>query len=108
MNWGGCSEGGSANWRVQKNSDQNGMKNLGTFGEVQRKWRIAVSKRESLPTAAWGQAKKQVLRGGSFNNNPNNIRATNRNNNEPDNANNNIGFRCAVASPGSFLKGQVP
>lgn len=58
--------------------------------------------------AAWGQAENKVLRGGSFNNNPNNIRATNRNNNEPDNRNNNIGFRCVVSTPGSFLKGQVP
>jgi hypothetical protein len=54
--------------------------------------------------AAWGQAEK-VLRGGSWNNNANNIRAANRNNN-PDNSNNNNGFRCA-SSPGVLLKGQV-
>ena len=40
-----------------------------------------------------------VLRGGSWNNNPNNLRASNRNNNTPDNRNNNIGFRCASESP---------
>jgi hypothetical protein len=37
-----------------------------------------------------------VLRGGSWNNNPQNLRAARRNNNNPDNRNNNIGFRLAV------------
>lgn len=32
-------------------------------------------------------------RGGSWNNNPANVRAANRNNNSPDNRNNNLGFR---------------
>jgi len=36
----------------------------------------------------------RVLRGGSWNNNDNNCRLTNRNRNNPDNRNNNIGFRC--------------
>lgn len=36
-----------------------------------------------------------MVRGGSWNNNTNNLRASNRNNNTPDNANNNIGFRVA-------------
>jgi hypothetical protein len=35
------------------------------------------------------------LRGGSFNNYENNLRASNRNNNDPTNENNNIGFRVA-------------
>jgi formylglycine-generating enzyme required for sulfatase activity len=35
------------------------------------------------------------LRGGSFDNNDNNLRADNRNNNDPANENNNIGFRVA-------------
>jgi len=48
-----------------------------------------------------------VLRGGSFNNNWNNVRAANRNNNNPDNRNDNIGFRCAAGAPGAFLEGQV-
>jgi hypothetical protein len=39
----------------------------------------------------------RVLRGGSWNNNGRNCRSANRNNNEPDNANNNIGFRLARA-----------
>ncbi|HOU40198.1 MAG TPA: hypothetical protein PK829_02915 [Promineifilum sp.] len=34
-----------------------------------------------------------MLRGGSWNNNQRNARASIRNNNTPDNANNNIGFR---------------
>ncbi|MCP4253060.1 MAG: SUMF1/EgtB/PvdO family nonheme iron enzyme [Candidatus Scalindua sp.] len=36
-----------------------------------------------------------VLRGGSWNNNSDNCRCANRNNNEPNNRNNNVGFRCA-------------
>ena len=44
------------------------------------------------------------LRGGSFNNNENNLRASNRNNNDPTNENNNIGFRVAsVPEPTSLL-----
>ena len=35
------------------------------------------------------------LRGGSWNNNAQNVRAANRNNNTPDNRNNNNGFRIA-------------
>jgi hypothetical protein len=35
------------------------------------------------------------MRGGSWNNNPENVRVSNRNRNEPANRNNNIGFRCA-------------
>jgi formylglycine-generating enzyme required for sulfatase activity len=36
------------------------------------------------------------LRGGSWNNNPQHCRTAYRNNNEPDNRNNNIGFRLAL------------
>ena len=35
------------------------------------------------------------MRGGAWNNNPQNVRVSNRNRNEPTNQNNNIGFRCA-------------
>jgi hypothetical protein len=50
---------------------------------------------------------KRVLRGGSWNNKPNNVRCANRNNNNPTNRNNNIGFRCAKTSAGiSFLTGK--
>ncbi|MBN2374712.1 SUMF1/EgtB/PvdO family nonheme iron enzyme [bacterium] len=37
----------------------------------------------------------RVKRGGSWNNNARNCRSANRNNNNPDNRNNNIGFRLA-------------
>jgi hypothetical protein len=33
------------------------------------------------------------LRGGTWNNNDNNVRCANRNDNNPDNRNNNVGFR---------------
>jgi formylglycine-generating enzyme required for sulfatase activity len=39
-----------------------------------------------------------VLRGGSWNNNPRNCRAANRNNNAPGNRNNNVGFRVLCVS----------
>ena len=40
----------------------------------------------------------RLLRGGNWNNNSNNCRASQRNNNTPDNINNNIGFRV-VSTP---------
>jgi len=40
----------------------------------------------------------RVNRGGSWNNNANNCRVANRNNNNPDNSNNNIGFRLVHSS----------
>jgi formylglycine-generating enzyme required for sulfatase activity len=39
-----------------------------------------------------------VNRGGSWNNDATNARVANRNNNNPDNRNNNIGFRLACIS----------
>ncbi|MCP5244127.1 MAG: SUMF1/EgtB/PvdO family nonheme iron enzyme [Burkholderiales bacterium] len=36
-----------------------------------------------------------MVRGGSWNNNPQNLRSANRNRNNTDNANNNVGFRIA-------------
>ena len=44
-------------------------------------------------------ARARVLRGGAWNNNPRNLRATNRNWNNPMNTNENVGFRCVVRSP---------
>ncbi len=35
-------------------------------------------------------------RGGSWNNNPRNVRSANRNRNAPDNSNNNLGFRLVL------------
>ncbi|MBK8538762.1 MAG: SUMF1/EgtB/PvdO family nonheme iron enzyme [Ardenticatenia bacterium] len=48
-----------------------------------------------------GQApwdRPRVLRGGSWNNNPDNARASYRNNNHPNNRNRNIGFRVVLAA----------
>ena len=56
---------------------------------------------------AWGQVVK-VLRGGAWNNNDNNARASSRNDNDPNNQNDNIGFRCVAAAPGAFFESQVP
>lgn len=39
----------------------------------------------------------RVLRGGAFNNNQRNVRCAYRNRNDPDNRNNNVGFRLVVA-----------
>jgi hypothetical protein len=39
----------------------------------------------------------RVLRGGSFNNNARNVRSANRNNNNPDNRNDNNGFRVVAS-----------
>jgi len=43
---------------------------------------------------------KRVLRGGSWNNKPRNVRSSNRNNNAPSNRNNNLGFR--LVNTGGF------
>ncbi|GAB4266446.1 MAG: hypothetical protein Kow0054_29830 [Deferrisoma sp.] len=40
---------------------------------------------------------RRVVRGGSWNNKPRNVRAANRNRNTPDNRNNNQGFRLVAA-----------
>ncbi len=45
--------------------------------------------------AAIVRAGARVLRGGSWNNNANNCHAANRNNNDPDNRNDNVGLRLA-------------
>ena len=39
----------------------------------------------------------RVMRGGSWNNNGRNVRSAYRNHNSPDNRNDNIGFRLALA-----------
>jgi formylglycine-generating enzyme required for sulfatase activity len=44
---------------------------------------------------------RRVLRGGSWNNNPHNVRAASRNRNAPDNRNNNNGFRVASTLRGA-------
>ncbi len=54
----------------------------------------------------------RVLRGGSWNNNPSNCRSAYRNRNEPENRNNNVGFRLAstphAGVPGSTDLGRAP
>jgi retron-type reverse transcriptase len=47
----------------------------------------------------------RVLRGGSWNNNPQNLRSANRNRNQPDNRNNNDGFRLASTLSTPELQG---
>jgi hypothetical protein len=47
----------------------------------------------ALCTPTVGAARQ--VRGGSWNNNRNNLRCANRNRNTPGNRNNNVGFRCA-------------
>ena len=42
-----------------------------------------------------------MLRGASFNNNPNNLRSANRSRNHPENRNNNIGFRASWSASGA-------
>jgi len=47
---------------------------------------------------SWGTGRSdspRVLRGGSWNNDPDNCRAPNRNRNDPSNRNDNLGFRVA-------------
>jgi hypothetical protein len=57
-----------------------------------------------------GESKsRRVVRGGSWNNNnPTNFRAANRNRNQPDNRNNNLGFRCAKALDAAWTEGLPP
>jgi len=50
-------------------------------------------------SAGAGQGANRVNRGGSWNNDAANCRAANRDNNEPGNRNNNLGFRPAPAPP---------
>ena len=48
---------------------------------------------------------RRVLRGGSWNNNPRNLRSANRNRNDAENRNNNIGFRVASTHRGWSRRG---
>ena len=50
---------------------------------------------QSVIEACPSPCDKHVLRGGSWNNNPNNLRSANRNRNNTDNRNNNNGFRLS-------------
>jgi formylglycine-generating enzyme required for sulfatase activity len=50
----------------------------------------------------WGcrDTSNRGLRGGSLNNNANNLQSSNRNNNNPTNENNNVGFRVSSLRTG--------
>jgi hypothetical protein len=50
---------------------------------------------EALIRAKYNKSRQRLLRGGSFNNQPSNVRSANRNWNQPANRNNNYGFRPA-------------
>ncbi|MGF1548758.1 MAG: SUMF1/EgtB/PvdO family nonheme iron enzyme [Thiotrichales bacterium] len=49
----------------------------------------------SSPGPDGAPRRRRVVRGGAWNNKPDNARSANRNRNEPDNRNNNFGFRLA-------------
>ncbi len=57
-----------------------------------------------LITYLWGRPQS----GGSWINNPRNCRSASRNNNQPGNRNNNIGFRVSCAPPALFNGQQWP
>ena len=54
------------------------------------------------------QGRSRVIRGGSWNNNAKNVRAAYRNDNQPDNRNNNLGFRLARAHEHSAWMAGLP
>ena len=49
-----------------------------------------------------------MIRGGSWNNKPENLRSANRNRNNTDNRNNNIGFRLAQSARAAFWPNPEP
>jgi len=57
-----------------------------------------------MPKVAGPTDRSRVLRGGSFNNDRDNLRCANRNNNDPDNRDNNIGFRVVLVAGVSASK----
>src|ERR687895_2019283 len=68
---------------------------------------------DNLPEGSGPRGALRVIRGGSRNTKPRNVRSTNQNRNEPDNRNNNLGFRlaqstraaCAVPGADPFTDG---
>ncbi len=45
-----------------------------------------------------------MIRGGSWNSNARNCRSSNRNNNDPSNDNNNLGFRLVLPQPNRVIR----
>jgi hypothetical protein len=58
--------------------------------------------------AGCGHGGLRVLRGGSWNNNRNNARCSYRNRNNPNNRNDNIGFRVVVSHNSQFRWPEMP
>ena len=65
-------------------------------------WRVGQGESALQTTGA-----SSFVRGGAFNNNQNNARCAYRNRNQPDNRNNNIGFRVCVSTDLLDLAGNV-
>jgi len=76
-----------------------------------RRWSVGFAHgySDSIPSGSRGRGGHvRVLRGGSWNNNPYNCRSSKRNRNEPDNSNNNYGFRVVCVSGAFFLARGLP
>ncbi|MBF0564936.1 MAG: SUMF1/EgtB/PvdO family nonheme iron enzyme [Nitrospirae bacterium] len=58
---------------------------------------------ENDPIYIGDSGSNRVIRGGSWNNNPNNLRCSNRNNNAPTDRNNNVGFRIVHGLPAEHV-----
>jgi Sulfatase-modifying factor enzyme 1 len=59
---------------------------------------------DNLPEGSGPRGALRVIRGGSWNNKPRNVRSANRNRNEPDNRNNNLGFRLAQSTRAAWCR----
>ena len=83
------------------------MPSAGSWADGKSRW-----KRVEAYNAPSGfkllQAYSRVLRGGAFNNEPRNLRSANRNRNNPENRNQNIGFRCARGPRRQHAAGKAP
>jgi hypothetical protein len=70
--------------------------------------RLRLDPRQRIEIGVPGGSAGRVVRGGSWNNNnPENLRASARDRNEPDNRNNNNGFRCVRSSQWYVRAGDI-
>ncbi len=85
--------------------------------ERAQSWRLraAVLRRQPIDRAPGPKtSENRAIRGGNWNNTENNLRSSNRNNNDPTNENNNIGFRVArpmsalPVPPGGAMRQKLP